>query len=217
MERHFLVPATFAAVLHVLLLGIHRGPAPVVLASPIPAKDSEAIVIVKEEEPPIDRADEAAGGGAALPRQPDAPSTTTARDFTVPVSVDPIGPVTPGIQSIPNVPITIGSGSGEGPMTNRPVIDFTKLDRSPRTRVQIAPTYPPEARQSAREGEVTVAFEVDETGHVFGARAVSSTDRIFDDAAVRAVSKWRFEPGTVSGRAVRFRMAVPIVFRLNGE
>jgi protein TonB len=59
-----------------------------------------------------------------------------------------------------------------------------------------------------------VEFIVDEHGSVFDAHAVNTTDRVFNDAAVRAVSKWRFEPGTVHGEVVRFRMAVPVVFHL---
>lgn len=43
---------------------------------------------------------------------------------------------------------------------------------------------------------------------------VSSTDHRFEEASLRAVSKWRFEPGKHHGRVVRFRMSVPLVFRL---
>ena len=46
---------------------------------------------------------------------------------------------------------------------------------------------------------------------------VESSDRVFEEAAVRAVAKWRFEPGRRDGRVVRFRMAVPIVFALNAD
>ncbi|MBE36925.1 MAG: hypothetical protein CMI16_15450 [Opitutaceae bacterium] len=45
---------------------------------------------------------------------------------------------------------------------------------------------------------------------------INRTDRRFEEAALRAVSKWRFEPGRRHGRVVQFRMAVPIIFRLNG-
>jgi hypothetical protein len=31
------------------------------------------------------------------------------------------------------------------------------------------------------------------------------------------VARWKFEPGQRDGRAVRFRMALPIQFTLNGE
>jgi protein TonB len=44
---------------------------------------------------------------------------------------------------------------------------------------------------------------------------VRSSDRIFEEAALRAVARWKFEPGRRDGRIVRFKMSVPIVFRLD--
>ena len=46
-------------------------------------------------------------------------------------------------------------------------------------------------------------------------RVVSSSDRVFEENALRAVAKWQFEPGRRNGQVVRFRMSVPIVFKLN--
>jgi outer membrane biosynthesis protein TonB len=37
----------------------------------------------------------------------------------------------------------------------------------------------------------------------------------FADAALRAVARWKFEPGLKNGRHVRFRMSVPIMFRID--
>jgi protein TonB len=60
-----------------------------------------------------------------------------------------------------------------------------------------------------------VEFLVDESGRVNHPHVVSSSDRVFEEAAVRAVAKWQFEPGRRDGKIVRFRMTVPIVFRLS--
>jgi protein TonB len=89
------------------------------------------------------------------------------------------------------------------------------LDRSPQTRFQAAPLYPAEARREGRSGTVTVEFVVDESGTVVTPRVASSSDRVFEEAALRAVARWRFEPGRRHGQVVRFRMAVPIHFSLN--
>ncbi len=59
-----------------------------------------------------------------------------------------------------------------------------------------------------------VEFIVEETGRVLDPRVLDSTDRVFEEATLRAVAKWRFEPGTRDGRIVRFRMTVPGVFSL---
>ncbi|MFM1851587.1 MAG: hypothetical protein RIS54_1271 [Verrucomicrobiota bacterium] len=66
-------------------------------------------------------------------------------------------------------------------------------------------------------GEVEVEFTVDANGKVISARVVRSDNRLCDSWAVQAVCNWRFEHGLKNGRAVRFSMVVPLVFRLNGE
>ena len=53
---------------------------------------------------------------------------------------------------------------------------------------------------------------MDTSGRVVSAEAVRWTHRNFVDSAVRAVLLWRFEPGTIDGRKVSFRMAIPIEF-----
>ena len=79
----------------------------------------------------------------------------------------------------------------------------------------MAPVYPFDAKRNGLTGEVFVEFTVDEEGAVISPRVVRSSDRIFEDATLRAVSRWRFEPGRRANQIVRFRMAVPVVFNLN--
>jgi len=64
---------------------------------------------------------------------------------------------------------------------------------------------------------VTVEFAVDTEGRVVRAEAVRYTHREFAEPAVRAVLKWRFEPGRRHGRVVPFRMAVPMEFGLAAD
>lgn len=91
------------------------------------------------------------------------------------------------------------------------------LDNPPRARLQASPMYPLEAKRTDREGTVLIEFTVDEGGMVLDPKVMSSTDRIFDEATLRAVAKWRFEPGRRAGRIVRFRMALPVVFSLSQD
>ena len=58
----------------------------------------------------------------------------------------------------------------------------------------------------------TSFYVVDEAGHVLDPHVVRSSEPIFEAPTLRAVAKWRFEPGQVHGRPVRFRMAVPVAF-----
>ena len=89
------------------------------------------------------------------------------------------------------------------------------LDHTPRARVQPAPLYPAALRASGTEGRVVVEFTVDTQGRVTSATVLNSTQREFEDETIRAVMKWRFEPGRRNGRAVPFRMTVPLEFRLS--
>lgn len=120
-----------------------------------------------------------------------------------------------------DIPARFGDGTS-GPRTSDGLsgdgfLSATNLDRVPRARLQGAPAYPVALRQAGVEGSATVEFEVDASGVVVSARARQSTAREFEEAAVRAVLRWRFEPGRKDGRVVPFRMVVPIGFRLGGE
>jgi len=76
----------------------------------------------------------------------------------------------------------------------------------------VPPVYPKEAADKKLEGQAQVRFIIDETGAVTTARAVHSTNKIFDEAAVRAVRQWRFEPAMEEGRKVSKSMDVMVPF-----
>ncbi len=53
--------------------------------------------------------------------------------------------------------------------------------------------YPPAAREAGLEGYVVVRYDVDAEGRVINARVVDASPRdVFDEAALAAVSRWRF-------------------------
>lgn len=58
------------------------------------------------------------------------------------------------------------------------------------------PVYPYYANKNHIEGKVKFFFDVDAQGKVSEMRIIESTpEHLFDDAVIRAVSKWRFEKG----------------------
>jgi periplasmic protein TonB len=220
MERHFILPATFAAALHVgLLFGWPSHP--VTSTAPKPpgsAPDPGQVIYIADLPPPPSADDSTSGGGSSVPVPSivDVPRPEGSSKFEMPVIVAPneriaVGPVT----QIPDV--RFGPGEGSGPATLPRAIRADLLDRRPNARVQVAPNYPASARAEGRTGEVMVEFIVDESGRVQEPHVMRSSDPVFDAAAVTAVGKWRFEPGTLNSRVVRFRMIVPIVFHLDGE
>lgn len=86
------------------------------------------------------------------------------------------------------------------------------LDHVPKGKMQLPPDYPATMRQAGIGGSVVVAFEVNAEGRVVRADAIHYSHREFAEPAVRAVKKWRFEAGRHNGKAVPFRMTVPIEF-----
>jgi TonB family protein len=71
-------------------------------------------------------------------------------------------------------------------------------------------------RANGMRGEVLVDFVVDREGRVRNAYVARSLNPSFDDAAVEAVQRWRFEPGRVGERPVSTHMQVPVIFELEG-
>jgi len=79
---------------------------------------------------------------------------------------------------------------------------------------QPAPQYPPELKKKKIQGTVYVLFIVDQDGRVKEPKVQKSDHPAFEAPALNAVKKWRFEPGKMGGKAVQFRMRVPMTFAL---
>jgi TonB family protein len=82
------------------------------------------------------------------------------------------------------------------------------------TRVRmINPTYPESARKRGTEGWVELAFTVQTNGTVDDVEVRNASPaNVFDDAAVRAVRQWRFEPVVRNGEKVTQRALVRLRF-----
>lgn len=85
----------------------------------------------------------------------------------------------------------------------------------PRYRDNPPPTYPERARRLRLEGTVVLAALVDGGGTVDDlAVHASSGHQLLDDAALRAVRGWLFEPGKRGGLPVTMQVLVPVRFAL---
>ncbi len=215
MERHFGLPIALAAALHVALL-FGFTPAsrlkPPVVKEPREKTSSFPIDLMVEEPiatdlPAADRAKPSAIEPPII-ASPEPPLVKTDAPFTVPIP--PMVHEGMDVKRIPGQFPRVNI-SGDGSFPGR-VLFPTELDEPPRARFQPAPIFPHEARRDALRGEVVVQFLVDEEGRVLEPRVVSSTHRWFEASTLQAVAKWRFHPGRSSGRIVRFRMSVPVIF-----
>jgi protein TonB len=90
-------------------------------------------------------------------------------------------------------------------------------DRDVIPLVRINPDYPPRALSRGLEGWVQVQFTITATGTVKDAIVVNAEPKnIFDDAALKAIARWRYNPKVESGVAVeRVGVQVKIDFRLD--
>jgi protein TonB len=219
----YLLPASLAAAMHVALLWLMPEGNGIV-APPVDPRSAGAFPEVANDPPPVPLEDPETDfdpvrtltGGPALPGLDEPVPPMTKVEFTVPVPARPKGPET-GLDRIPEIVSPGGPGTGGMGPIHSGIFDLGKLDRMPRAKVQPAPDYPSAMKQSGTGGSVVVVFEVDTVGVVQRAEAISFTHREFVEPALRAVRRWRFEPGRRHDQAVRFRLVLPIEFGIEQE
>ncbi len=79
------------------------------------------------------------------------------------------------------------------------------------------PQYPFELHKQGKTGSATVDFIVTTQGDVANAFAIAATEPEFGQAAVAAVSRWKFKPGIRNGVAVNTHLQVPVYFTLTPD
>lgn len=80
----------------------------------------------------------------------------------------------------------------------------------------LPPVYPPEAKSAGQQGKVVLRVLVGADGKASQTQIfTSSGHQLLDDAALKAVSSWRFVPGQRNGVAEAMWSLIPITFALN--
>jgi protein TonB len=74
-------------------------------------------------------------------------------------------------------------------------------------------TYPPAAKSAKIEGDVLVTANVDATGKVVGAKAISGP-AMLRVGAEDTVRGWKYQPATIGGKPVPTQVTVKIQFHL---
>jgi len=220
MNERFLIPTAVAAALHALLFfGYQPVHMPGALndglrSSPVKKLPNVEIELVLPRDPddPDTAAQPKGEPAEARPELPEPPPRDAVTEVPLPKNPPSIAPT----QFSPAIPTgSFGDPNGLIGIAQNVPVRSDWLDNPPRTRTQVAPLYPYEARKTGRPGEVVVEFIVDESGRVLDPHVVRSNDPLFDEPTLRAVAKWRFEPGRRNGKVVRFRMAVPVGFAVS--
>jgi TonB family protein len=103
------------------------------------------------------------------------------------------------------VPFIVVSGQTVPPKNLQPPRWVTRAD----------PEYPFALRMSGLRGNVTVEFVVDQNGRTRDVVVVSSLNPAFNESAIAAVQKWKFEPGRADGVPVNTKLRQEISFQLD--
>ena len=95
-------------------------------------------------------------------------------------------------------------------------LGMEKVEQIPKIIRTTEPVYPRSARSRNIEGKITVKFLVSATGEVTKPSIVSAEpEGIFEKNVLKAVSLWKFKPGTYKGKAVATWMILPVLFKIN--
>lgn len=79
---------------------------------------------------------------------------------------------------------------------------------------RVEPDYPEAARRARLEGTVFLEAIITAAGAVEDIRLLRPVNPLLDQAAERAVARWRYRPATLNGRPVRVYLTVTVDFRL---
>jgi periplasmic protein TonB len=218
MDRQYGLPVAFALAAHAaLLFGFNKEPRAAVAPPSItggkdfpipPPPEPDSVIEIELTEAQPAKADLV----APLPTLPEPTPIDPGQHMVIPVPPRVTANVNGDATKI-ELPTGTPDGIGKGIGGN--IVPIGLLDNTPRTRFQPTPPYPHEAKVQGLNGEVLVEFVVDENGRVRDPKVASSSHRVFEEAALRGIAKWVFEPGKRGGRVVPFKMAVPLQFKLS--
>lgn len=221
MIRQLIIPGIIAAAAHATLLippaREALPPADAATVTPIvidlPQQKEEPVAPDDPDRPPIDLTEV-----KFVPEvQPTITMPNEDNPFRDPIPLTMPNPNLKG-ENLMSIPVNYITGGAQNKIDpNKVFFRLDQLDNRPRTIFQTAPEYPYTMKGQGISGEVTVNFTVDENGVVQDVRVVKSTHPEFEGPTIRAVSKWRFEPGRKNGKRVGFKMSVPVAFSLNEE
>lgn len=95
------------------------------------------------------------------------------------------------------------------------VMNEDAVEVAPVATQRTPPSFPARARALGQSGWVTISFVVDVDGSAQDVHVLESDPPgIFDEAAIDAVSEWRFDPGRDEGSPVAVRVRQTLRFTL---
>lgn len=162
----------------------------------------------------VDRSDDVKTKKRQPPKEPPPPETPP----DTPDMSTQLANVNPNLNmNMPSIGVPINSGDGPylGALAQGQGLAGFDTDVIPVVRV--APTYPRNAKMAKIQGYVTMAVTINPDGTVSNAKVMESDPpRLFDQAALNAMKRWKFRPKIVNGAPVAQRAKQTIEFKLGG-
>lgn len=106
-------------------------------------------------------------------------------------------------------PVGARRGAPPDPDAPRPMVT------PPEKYLHVSPVYPPDAQRSRISGLIVMEATIDPKGNVVDLVVVRGV-RELDDAAMKAVSQWKYRPATRDGKPIPVIMTVTVTFSVDG-
>lgn len=90
-----------------------------------------------------------------------------------------------------------------------------RVSTLPEVAHEVKASYPPEARAAGIEGKVRLKLVIDSGGKVVSVKVVSGLGHGLDQAAAKAMRRFRFKPATVDGQSVSTTIIYTYTFLLD--
>ena len=87
----------------------------------------------------------------------------------------------------------------------------------PTSMKTVMPYYPDDMILFEEDGRAVIEFFLDPDGNVLAPSPLSATNDQTADAAIAALTEWKFEPPRKNGKRVYARMIQPFAFHYKGE
>jgi len=107
-----------------------------------------------------------------------------------------------------------GSGTGDGDGFSGTMTMPVSIIKIPKLIKKVKPVYPSLALKARRQADVIVEAETDVYGKVNRVRIIKG-DPFLNEAAVKAIKQWIYEPYIINGMPQAVKFTVKITFRLN--
>ena len=113
-----------------------------------------------------------------------------------------------------DIPMSLAQGVSIALPRNTGVLSLGDVDEPPVPLYTPAPSYPQKAKRKRLETKVVIKMIVTADGKVQQARIVQGEHLdVFSKPALAAISKWRFSPAKLHGKAVAVIVNLPLEFQ----